>query len=300
MYKRVFLLMLALAPSVARASDICAPQQAAVFDGRGPADDLLLLPARLGTASTRVLLDTGSDWNLIKQRFARALGLRLKTLSPRPYIDVSGAPIGRYVTVSSFTVGPLALAGDFVVIPERAGEQIEHYDATVGARALSSFDVEIDGATGTVILYRPNVSCSGRPSPSTSGWSEIPFSFAAEVPEFDVMVDGRRITAVFDTGASHSLMDIGLAQRLFGIAPGTPGVTARGTHVLTSGKALPLYHYRFKRLGVGDLAFEDVGIVLGDFAAAPFTLGMSEITQLRVYIAFRRRVIHATPTRGAR
>jgi hypothetical protein len=88
-------------------------------------------------------------------------------------------------------------------------------------------------------------------------------------------------------------MDLRLAKRLFGLTPTSQGVSWRGMHALSSGLKLPLYAYTFKRLGVGNLSFDNVEILLGDFNIVPFTLGMSELKELHLYLAFKRRVIYA-------
>lgn len=278
---------------VARAEEVCAPRPAAVLTANVDVGDLLVLPAQIDGRSARVLLDTGSDWNLMKARVARELGLRFKRLA-RPYRDVSGGRIHQYVTARRFVIGGLQFGADFVALPNAGQSDNGDYDASVGAAALSNVDVEIDGPRKVVTLHHAQQRCSGRLVHWANEWAEIPFGFGEQVPEFDATIDGRRIRAVFDTGASRTLMDLSLARRLFGIAPNSPGVVSLGEQVLPSGKRLPFYTFRFKRLVMGGLAFDDVEVVLGEFDAVPFTLGMSEIKQLHLYVAFRRTVIYAT------
>jgi predicted aspartyl protease len=284
-----FLFVISLAMPQARAAALCRPQHVATIDATD-ASGLLFAPAQFGALAARLLIDTGSDWNLMATRFAKKVGLTPKRLR-RPYLDVAGGRIDRYVSVSQFGMGPLALSGDFVLVPESGDE---NYDATIGAKALSVFDVEIDGAA--VTLYRPDDSCrTGSAIPAAGRWSAIAFSFDHEVPEINVLVSGKPLRAVLDTGASRSLMDIGAARRLFGLSVTSPGVSPYSVLTLASGKTVTLYAYTFPKLGLGDVNFDNVEILLGDFAVVPFTLGMREIKRLHIFIAFKRRIMYAAP-----
>jgi predicted aspartyl protease len=276
----------------AQAHEVCAPKPALVIAAEPSENALIILPARLGAQQTRLLLDTGSNWSLIKAKLVRTLGLKPKALAPRHYVDVAGGRIHHFVTIPNLALGSLILSIDFVVLPDTAEEAL--WEATLGAAALSRFDVEIDGLVSTVRLYRPDAACRGTFGPVTDNkWVEIPFTFDEQIPEFTATLDGKQVRAVFDTGASRSLMDLGLAGRLYGITPSSPGVSPRGRQTLPSGKTLPFYAYRFKHLGIGGLMFNDVEILLAELDVVPFTLGMSEIRHLHLYIAFERRRIYA-------
>lgn len=273
----------------ARAEDACRPhrlQTVAIGAGYGT---LIVLPARIGERPTRALIDTGSNWSLIQTRLVNELGLKVRSLAGEPYVDVAGGQIRRLVTIPRLSLGALDFSGDFIVLPNDVGAP---YGVAIGAAMLSRFDVEIDVTAGAVAFHGPDSAC--REQVLAAGeWVELPFDFDEQIPELVAQVDGSPVRAVLDTGASRSLMDLRLAKRLFGLTPTSQGVSWRGMHALSSGLKLPLYAYTFKRLGVGNLSFDNVEILLGDFDIVPFTLGMSELKELHLYLAFKRRVIYA-------
>ena len=275
-----------------QAEEVCAPKPALTIAAEPSEDALIVLPARVGDNQTRVLLDTGSAWSLISAKLVRRLRLKPKSLAPRYYVDVAGGRMHHYVTIPNVALGSLIFSIDFVVLPDAAEEGL--WEATLGATVLSRFDVEIDNLARTIRLHHPYAACRSKLAPVTEKWVEIPFTFDTQIPEFAAILDGKSVRTVFDTGASRSLMDLGLARRLWGITPNSPGVSRRGKLTLPGGKTLPLYAYRFKQLGIAGLAFDDVEVLLADLDVVPFTLGMSEIRHLHLYIAFERRRIYAT------
>jgi hypothetical protein len=103
------------------------------------------------------------------------------------------------------------------------------------------------------------------------------------------------VRAVFDTGSTSTLMDLDLAESAFGITPSSPGVHALGEDRVISGKKVRFYSYTFKTLTVSDIVFEDARATLGDLEDVQLILGMREIAQLNLYIAFKRKIIYATP-----
>jgi predicted aspartyl protease len=261
----------------------CVTQPVAIVRAAATDNGLLTLPARIDGSDLHVLLDTGSDWNLIAAPFATALGLRPRRLA-RPYLDAGGGGIQNYVRAQAFSIGEGAFVSDFVLAPALDGDG---YAAAVGAIALSAYDVEI--VRGVVTFHRPQKDCV-----PFDAATRLPFGFDARVPEFDVLLDGRRVRAVLDTGASHTLIDTALARRLFGLRPGSPGLRSLGEQRLASGRQVALHAYRFKELSVGTVGFDDVEIVVGEFPVAPFTLGMREAARLHLYLAFEQRMIYAS------
>jgi predicted aspartyl protease len=159
---------------------------------------------------------------------------------------------------------------------------------------LSDFNLQIDNLTKTVTLYYPDRSCSGRLVSWSTPTVEIPFKLNNGTPQLRVEVHDEAVRATFDTGSTDTLMDLGLARRAFGLTPQSPGMRSHGEQVMISGKKVAFYGYTFKTLTVSGLTFENVNVTLGDFERAPLVLGMNEISQLDLYIAFKRKIIYAT------
>lgn len=292
---RYAVLFLILSVSVARGEEFCNLKRAAVLDSKIEGSAHLWLPATFGGRSTRLLLDTGGGWSIMHEALAKEFGLKPKKLRTTYYVDVAGGRTTEYVTVPRFTLGnQLTLGESDFLLESGGGESIDTYGGTIGAERLSDYDVEIDNAAKTVTLHRSDKFCSGRLVRWADKWVEIPYTFNDEILETKVEVGGERIRATFDTGSTRTLMDFDVARRLFDVGPGSPGVQKEHEITMPSGKKIQFYSYRVKSLTVSDLTFEDVDVYLGDYDDTPLLIGMREIAQLHLYIAFKRKRIYAT------
>jgi predicted aspartyl protease len=281
----------------ARAGDeFCNLQRVAVLDSKVGNSVHLWLPATFGTKSTRLLLDTGGGWSLMRSSLAKELGLPPRKLRTTYYVDVAGGRTTQYVTVPRFTLGGQLVLGesDFLLDPDQNADDLDTDGGTLGAERLSNYDVEIDNGAKSVTLYRSDKFCSGRLVRWTDKWIEIPYTFNNEVIETKVKVGGETIRAMFDTGSTRTLMDFAVARRLFGVGPGSPGVEKANEITMPSGKKVQFYSYRVNALTVSDLTFEDVEVHLGEYEDLPLLIGMREIAQLHLYIAPKRKIIYAT------
>lgn len=293
------LLALVCCQDAQAAEEVCALRQAATLSAGVPGSKHLFLPAEFGTRQVRLLLDTGGAWSVMKERLAKELGLRPEPLRTVAFVDVAGGEITHYVKVPSFKLGPITFPrSDFLMIPQKADDNIEYWGGTIGMERLSDYNVHIDNATKSVALYHPDRYCSGRVVPWSTPSVEIPFTFNSGTPDLRVTVQGEKVRATFDTGSTDTLMDLDLAEDTFGLTPQSPGIRSYGEQTMISGKKIAFYGYRFKTLEVSGITFENVDVTLGPFDNAPLVLGMNEISQLHLYIAFKRKIIYATRVDG--
>lgn len=292
-------LMLVCCATAQAAEEVCTLRRAATLDAKLSGSNHLFLPAEFGTRKVRLLLDTGGAWSVMKERLARELGLRPEPLRTVGFVDVAGGEITHYVIVKSFKLGPITFPrSDFLMIPQKGDDNIEYWGGTIGMERLSDYNLYIDNATKTVELYHPNRSCSGRLVAWTTPTVEIPFRLNSSTPELRVKVHDETVRATLDTGSTDTLMDLDLAERAFGLTPESPGMRPRGEQTMISGKKLKFYEYTFRTLDVSGIKFENVDVTLGDFENSPLVLGMNEISQLQLYIAFKRKIIYATRIDG--
>ena len=112
-------------------------------------------------------------------------------------------------------------------------------DMDFGARRLTAFST--DHCDGRVVYWPANPSRSCR------------LSVNHNLITFPVTVNGHTVTAVMDTGAQYSVMNMKLANRLFGLTPGSPDMRPLTE---TSGEwTLTSYGHSFD-----DVAFEGVQV----------------------------------------
>jgi len=130
--------------------------------------------------------------------------------------------------------------------------------------------------------------------------------------KFQMQLDGTKVNAALDTGASSTTMNLTVARQAFHIDVDAPDVVKIGE--LRGGYTANIYRRRFK-----SLAFEGVTIInpmidlLPDLlsGANPSTprtgsiireekalpdviLGMSTLSQLHLYVAYKERKVYIT------
>jgi hypothetical protein len=125
-----------------------------------------------------------------------------------------------------------------------------------------------------------------------------------------VKLDGQSLWAMIDSGASHSSIRQGDASWLFGITPQSPGAEVIGTTLSADGSALTTYRAPFHTLEMAGVTFNNPEIhVLPDIKGITLpdrntpnrrgnpimTLGVEELTKLRLYLAVKERMLYLTP-----
>jgi predicted aspartyl protease len=165
-------------------------------------------------------------------------------------------------------------------------------DGSLGLNFLTSYDLEVDSANSKVSLHR-QYPCDDAPVYWTDHAVEIPFTMDHGIPMTSVVVNGQRMRAVIDTGASGTVMDLAAAQGL-GVGPSSQGVVGSGEVEHGSGEKTPAYRYRFQKLTFSGITFENADVVLTRLEGYDLIIGMPQLKQLRMYFAFRKRKIYAT------
>jgi clan AA aspartic protease (TIGR02281 family) len=121
--------------------------------------------------------------------------------------------------VGEFAIGPVKSTRkqtNLLVIGETAFTPA--YDALVGAPFLLQADMEFDLRAKRMKFFRP-MNCSK--DKSLAYWKEdavaVPFEFTRDEspnPHFTVLVNGKELDAIIDTGASRSFLTLRAAKRL--------------------------------------------------------------------------------------
>jgi tetratricopeptide (TPR) repeat protein/predicted aspartyl protease len=193
------------------------------------------VPVELDGNKTRLLVDTGAFFDMLSP--AEAAQFKLPLSSPPFGLYVAGG-LGnlepQVATVKSFALGPIALPGPaiFLVGANDLGDGIA---GVLGENLYRVLDVEFDFADGMMRLIQP-AHCSGqilaywaiRTGQSVSILNLEPRNAAWPHLLGTVRVNGHRIRAIFDTGATTSFLSLA-AARIVGVSPSSRGVVAVGT-----------------------------------------------------------------------
>ena len=160
-------------------------------------------------------------------------------------------------------------------------------DGVLGADTLSSFDIDLDLPGRRMTLYQEQ-SCAIASPAWTQPYARIA---AGRSPSnrlyFPVQLDGRRISALFDTGAQFSVLSTRTALAL-GVSEGVlardPAVMVRGA----DGEQLSAHAHRFFRLEVDGEVIRNAEIDVTEINLndADFLLGIDFLGSQRVWISY--------------
>ena len=213
-------LSMALALSAGAAEPAkCALSQVAVWPVRLQGG-LPVMEGAINGKKVGVLLDTGAYASLVTKDAARRLDLF--TRDTGQYATGVGGDSRVLMTrvkelrIADATVESLRVR----VVGERP---IAGVDFVLGDDFFRQVDIEFDYAKGVVRLYKPSAECKNA---WLAYWdpqaSQLPLEGSDKIL-FTVQVNGRDATALLDSGASSTVLSLGLAEKV-GLTPRTPGV----------------------------------------------------------------------------
>jgi len=207
----------------------------------------------------KVTIDTGSSLSLISRAAAVKLGLAFRPVGATIY-GVGGQRQAYGTTVKSLQIGQLVankvdlIGSDTLVDPRIA--------MILGNDILSQFDVEFDLPEHAIRLFKPE----GCTTDQMVYWNK-PYSLAPlldtvrDAPSIrtTVMLNGQRINAELDSGASVTVVDRASASRVGAVVDSTvSSPAAQGV----GREARPTVVGQFKSFALGDEQIGNVRIEL--------------------------------------
>ena len=244
-----------------------------------------IVDGEINGVKVKIMIDTGSSTTIIAGPVAATLGLTAGKKTPGGYVFGEGdtySTIPRSLKIGTFTSTDLPpfLVGD--AIPGEPDVAM-----LVGADFLSQFDVEFDLADNMIRLFR----AEGCTAPQLVYWNK-PYSQAALAPgnqfETDVALNGRRVLAAIDTGASTSRVDAGTAAGA-GEANPAPG---RAWNAEFASLAIGDESIAHARIEVADFDVSDTGTRVGRHGGLPSMLiGEDFLHAHRVMIDSKNQVM---------
>jgi hypothetical protein len=270
---------------------------------------ILLQPRINGTPAT-FILDTGAQRSVITEAAVRRLGVARDAWIGTTMRGVGGIESRPNADPSSFTLGGVQLVRPTLshdtsltvgTLPDdHLGRGV--VDGVLGRDFLSPFDLDLDMAQRALTLYRVR-GCAGRFLPWKGAYSRIPVAMPVNAGIFlRVAVDGVPLTALFDTGASASLLALPGIRRLAledrQLASDPAGLMAGfGPHLRQERR------HTFRSLVVGDQTTTDPVIWVAPIRLAPIVdmlLGADWLTGRHVWLSFAtRQLFVAAPGGGS-
>ncbi|MES2298134.1 MAG: aspartyl protease family protein [Pseudomonadota bacterium] len=203
-----------MAPPAARAADAasaCRYVPMATLplrEGRG-----LQVDGSINGEPVAMTLDTGAHTTYLTENVTERLGIPLDQ-SGRYSLGVSGASVVYAARLKDFSIGSVHSSTNKLVLPV-LGEK-HGYDVLLGADYLLRMDLEISVREHKVRFF----SASGCKDTYLAYWDqnamELPFTQVSQDdmrPHVDVMLNGVKLDAIIDTGASFSVLTLDAARR---------------------------------------------------------------------------------------
>lgn len=245
----------------------------------------------------RFAIDTGGYDSAVSARLAENMKLPVHLTVPGITTrDVGGTRAQRRAEVISLVVGKRSFARQRYAIADLP----PGLDGLIAIDLLRGFDMDFDFAAGRLALY-PQLACAGKP-PGFAPFSAVLINlhgfFSPRSIHVPVLLDGKSVTAVLDTGANRSYIVEQEARERFGVALDKNAGRARGTF----GGVAQVSPQDFSTLQIGDVLLRRPTLyVIGeeeDQAAAPVLLGLDQLRYLRLFVSFRDRTLYVSRPPG--
>jgi predicted aspartyl protease len=193
----------------------CQLSQLATLPVRYTGPDLnLTIEGRIDGTPADMLIDTGSNGTILTRTATERRALPLRPTDGRAY-GIGGAARIYSAQIKEFKAGPAAITnsrvrvlGDFGTAPS--------FEAILGAPFLLQSDLEISLATKEIKFFKPTNCDTAHLAYWDENAVEIPFRWTSSRqanPEFKVLLNGKEVTAVIDSGASSTMMTRRAAEK---------------------------------------------------------------------------------------
>jgi len=266
-----------------------------------------VVPAIIGDTPVDLLIDTGGVFSALYPWAVRTLNLRTFETAAQ-MANIAGQMSNHGVHLPPLTLGRIRQERlNFMVLPGADDPNAPHPIAGILApNILMNVDLDFDFGAHKLNLISQN-HCDGK----VLYWSApavaiVPFrADAGGHVSFPVTLDGKRVTAILDTGAIDTLLKLTVAQLNYDVDVTAPDVERAGADV---------YRKRFSTLTIEGISVTAPMITLipdrvkvtaeqrpvgsmirdTDYGLPDLIIGMSVMSKLHVYIAYKERKVYIT------
>jgi predicted aspartyl protease len=276
------------APQVAAEPPRCTLNLRAELDMDIDDSGRITVPISINGVGKRMMVDTGSPSSLISRAVVEEMKLKFGFAADGRYLAGFGGSLLLFVAhLDEFRLGKLTKSNfNLFVLPdamEMAG--------ILGADFLGGFDVDLDFARAKLNLITPkNCSEGGSVYWTNKPYGIIPFEIDGEHILVKVLLDGREIRAVLDTGAVDTVMSLDRASKTFDL----------DERELSKSR-----HYPFKTLTIGEVSVGKPAIMLMTDRETQIMgnrdddlhmiIGMGVLRRLHLYVSYSEKKIYVTP-----
>jgi len=262
-----------------------------------------LIDAKINGENVKMIADSGAFYSSLSQGAVTQFKLQQEAGNVFMYtIGIGGTQSISTTKVKSFTIADQTLSNQvFLVTDNEVGAGVA---GLMGENILGLVDAYYDLPDGAIKMLRP-VGCGDRPFvlwDASRPFSTIPLaphegSFRAI--QVDAFVNGKRIRAELDTGASASMLSADAARRA-GLNIDDPTATNGGVHRGIGRRMVATSIVPVESFKIGDEEVKHTRLRVASFSlpGVDMLLGEDFFLSHRVYVANSQRQIYVTYTGG--
>jgi predicted aspartyl protease len=258
-------------------------------------DGRVTVPVQFEGHDHRLMVDTGGYLSTITRDLALEEGYEIKKTRGLTEIGMGTSFLDSYVQAKDFVIGH-SHGKDFEFFVDDMGSLL--MEGTLAPSTLAAYDVDFDFGHDKLNLINPD-HCPGQvvywtKSPAAVIPMEIQHKTHIRVP---VTIDGKEITAIFDTGSITSYITQRAAQKLLGLDEKSAGMKLIGNQTINNMNG-PVYNFPFQALTFGDVTVNRPHIqIVSDrvWRDNDLILGVGILRQLHFYIAYGEKKLYITP-----
>jgi predicted aspartyl protease len=297
-----------LFPSAAVAADDCGPLKLFTTVKLVSMGESRLVPVTINGASKALLLDTGGYMSQLSRESIDELKMSRHDSALR-LADASGNVSRSYVIADTLQLGTLVAQKQ----PLMMSPGWLNADGILSSDLLLRYDVEMDFPGGKLNYFSPD-HCTGKVVYwKSDAVAAVPITIKDRsrlmVP---VKLDGHQFNAVIDTGAFRTTITMPTAKRVFDLTPDAPGMKPLGN--VNGDPKLASFAHTFSTLTFEGITVNNPTVAImpdrmadadrsqqtgnraltnGAFYEMPdLILGMDVMRHLRMYMAFKERVLY--------
>ncbi|NKI72398.1 hypothetical protein GN109_23515 [Collimonas pratensis] len=233
-----------------------------------PINGFATIGGSMNGSAVAMMFDSGSQRTQITRRAAEKLGLALSH-SNTYGIGLGGESMSYTTRLDDFSFGKLAWRGVRLGVLWDMDKSF-NYDVLVGADILFHQDIEISMANRQIKFFEPSACDQSflaywdENAASTSTHAIAPDDLRQVVT---VHINGKEVSALLDSGASTSIIDLAAAARA-GITTESPGVVALGSGGGVGKHRSQMWQAQFQSFAIGEEIISNPKICIMDLYGA--------------------------------
>ena len=274
-----------------------------------------MITAMINDKPVALLVDTGGSLSSLTKRAVRELNLQTGQSRIR-LTNIAGNSENLEARLPSIVLGGLRLEGPYFMVlpgPDDGRSEIATFGGLLGSEMLRNVDFDFDFAANKVNLISQDHCAGNVVYWPASAVAVVPFTFNASGHiTFRMELDGRRVSAMLDTGAGDTILNLDIARRTFRVDVNAPDVEKVGE---IGRSQSGVYRRRFNTIsfegvsvtnpmitmypdliGGGSLGEQRTGSIIREARAGlpDVILGMNVLSEMHVYIASKERRLYIT------